>query len=337
MKGSAKPLFLNMYHEGDNAATAATFALVKRHLRHFCQEGDLHFLALRGQALKQGPAGPLGVEDGGLVTLKENQIFVPWHGEQKHILPFRAQHRRRSQRAWDGARKPGRPRRCCPVRKSQARKAWPSWERSEGTPAGRTKDSLEGKKTFRPHNRLFLDARVRSHSGDGCGATESSQLHQLVHAEAVLAEELLINVLGFLLPDDRQKKKEKNFIYPAVGNSFFRLRVYLGHLSNSNMICFHLYPRYLIVLAMVDADLLRKQSFLLRLAAADSGHVPVWARASPTLDVTRTPIPNRVLTLNIQMDPDCWHKAEVIKAKTLRGLSRRVKVRQVAAKELLLY
>lgn len=94
-----------------------------------------------------------------------------------------------------------------------------------------------------------------------------------------------------------------------------------------------------MVLAMVDAALLPKQSFFLRLAAVDSGHVPVWARTAPTLDVTRKPIPNRVLTLNIQMDPDCWHKAKLNKIfkKNSTRISRRVKLRQVAAEELLLY
>lgn len=43
------------------------------HLRHLRQEGDLHFLALRGQTLKQRLAGPLRVEDGGLITLQEKQ------------------------------------------------------------------------------------------------------------------------------------------------------------------------------------------------------------------------------------------------------------------------
>lgn len=44
-----------------------------------------------------------------------------------------------------------------------------------------------------------------SHSGDGCGAAESSQLHQLVHTEAILAEELLINVLGLLLSETHKQ------------------------------------------------------------------------------------------------------------------------------------
>lgn len=70
-------------------------------------------------------------------------------------------------------------------------------------------------------------------------------------------------------------------------------------------------------LAMVDAALLPKHSFFWRLAAVDNGHVPVWARTGPTLDVTRKPIPKRVLTLNIQMDSPCWHRAEMTKAVTL--------------------
>jgi len=39
-------------------------------LRHLGQEGDLHLLALRGQALEQRLVGPLRVQDGGLVTLQ---------------------------------------------------------------------------------------------------------------------------------------------------------------------------------------------------------------------------------------------------------------------------
>lgn len=51
---------------------------------------------------------------------------------------------------------------------------------------------------------MFVHARLRAHSGDGCGTAESSQLHQLVHTEAILTEELLINVLGLLLPEDHK-------------------------------------------------------------------------------------------------------------------------------------
>lgn len=72
--------------QGDNRRLASKhtrLGLSKLHLRHLRQEGDLHFLALCGQALKQRLAGPLGVEDGGLITLQEDQIFVPELGEQK--------------------------------------------------------------------------------------------------------------------------------------------------------------------------------------------------------------------------------------------------------------
>ena len=39
------------------------------HLGHLGQEGDVHLLTLRCEALEEGLVGPLGVEDGGLVTL----------------------------------------------------------------------------------------------------------------------------------------------------------------------------------------------------------------------------------------------------------------------------
>lgn len=95
---------------------------------------------------------------------------------------------------------------------------------------------------------------------------------------------------------------------------FFNLGLYPTRSSHDRIF---FYPRYLIVLAMVDADLLPKQSFFLRLAAVDNGHVPVWARTTPTLDVTRKPIPKRVLTLHIQTVPNCWHKAGFNKVKIL--------------------
>lgn len=43
------------------------------------------------------------------------------------------------------------------------------------------------------------------HPCDGCGTAESSQFHQLVHAEAVLREELLVDVLRLLLPAQNLK------------------------------------------------------------------------------------------------------------------------------------
>lgn len=45
--------------------------------------------------------------------------------------------------------------------------------------------------------RLFI---LKSHPGDGRGTAQAGQLHQLVHAEAVLGEQLLVDVLRLLLP-----------------------------------------------------------------------------------------------------------------------------------------
>lgn len=125
---------------------------------------------------------------------------------------------------------------------------------------------------------------------DGCGTTESSQLHQLVHTEAVLTEELLVYFLGLLLPVEQL---QFSLDTQTVCILFYRI-------SGWDI---KPYPRYLMVWAMVDAGLLLKQSFLWVLVAADSGHVPGWARTAAARDVTRKPIPNRARTLNIQVDP----------------------------------
>lgn len=65
-----------------------------------------------------------------------------------------------------------------------------------------------------------------------------------------------------------------------------------------------------MVWAMVDADLLLKHSFFWLCAAADSGHVPFWAKTAAARDVTRRPIPNRARALNIQMDPNSWKQSK---------------------------
>lgn len=139
-----------------------------------------------------------------------------------------------------------------------------------------------------------------SHPGDGCGTAESCQLHQLVHTEAILTEELLINVLGLLLPvERRQVSLDSRHTY--------------SQLTVGKILCVQylkLHPRYLMVWAMVDASLLLKQSFLMLLAAADREHVPAWERTVVALEVTRKPIPNRVRTLNIQMDPNTWDRRD---------------------------
>lgn len=52
-----------------------------------------------------------------------------------------------------------------------------------------------------PAGRSLL--KQMSHSGNGGSTAEPGQLHQLVHAEGVLVEELLINLLGLLLPAEQ--------------------------------------------------------------------------------------------------------------------------------------
>lgn len=96
-----------------------------------------------------------------------------------------------------------------------------------------------------------------SHPGDSCGTAESSQLHQLVHTEAILTEELLINVLGLLLPVEHQHISLES-LHTVCKNL----------LKCGQDVKFH--PRYLMVWAMLDTGLLLKQSLLFLLAAADS-------------------------------------------------------------------
>lgn len=67
---------------------------------------------------------------------------------------------------------------------------------------------------------MFVGAGLRSHSGDGCGTAESSQLHELVHAEAILAEELLINVLGLLLPEDHRHHSLQSAIFVVFASAY---------------------------------------------------------------------------------------------------------------------
>lgn len=43
-----------------------------------------------------------------------------------------------------------------------------------------------------------------AHLCDRCGTAESSELHELVHAEAIVREELFIDALGFLLAGNIQ-------------------------------------------------------------------------------------------------------------------------------------
>lgn len=52
-----------------------------------------------------------------------------------------------------------------------------------------------------PAGRSLL--KQMSHSGNGGSTAEPGQLHQLVHAEGVFIEELLINLLGLLLPAEQ--------------------------------------------------------------------------------------------------------------------------------------
>lgn len=78
-------------------------------------------------------------------------------------------------------------------------------------------------KILRSADWMFVHARLRAHSGDGCGTAESSQLHQLVHTEAILTEELLINVLGLLLPEDHKHYSLQSamFFFVFVSGFFF--------------------------------------------------------------------------------------------------------------------
>lgn len=43
------------------------------------------------------------------------------------------------------------------------------------------------------------------HLCNGCGTAESSQFHQLVHTEAILAEQLFVYVLGLFLAVGQQR------------------------------------------------------------------------------------------------------------------------------------
>lgn len=52
-----------------------------------------------------------------------------------------------------------------------------------------------------PAGRSLL--KQMSHSGNGGSTAEPGQLHQLVHTEGVFIEELLINLLGLLLPAEQ--------------------------------------------------------------------------------------------------------------------------------------
>lgn len=79
------------------------------------------------------------------------------------------------------------------------------------------------------------------------------------------------------------------------------------------------YPRYLMVWAMVDAGLLLTHDvFVGPLLEAGTEHVPVWARTAVAREVTRTPIPNRACTLNIQRDARAGEKNEKMKQHKLK-------------------
>lgn len=148
------------------------------------------------------------------------------------------------------------------------------------------------------------------HPCDGCGTAESSQFHQLVHAEAVLREELLVDVLRLLLPAQNLQlsvNQQTVCVCMCVVSVFFSQ-------SNSQP-----YPRYLMVWAMVDAGLLLTHDvFVGPLLEAGTEHVPVWARTVVAREVTRTPIPNRARTLNIQRDARAGEKNEKMKQHKLK-------------------
>lgn len=178
---------------------------------------------------------------------------------------------------------PGRRLHCYLVHKSPAQKDWPWPARWEDTPAGKEPENWHCSLTPQLTGKAGEDLCQTSHPGNGCSTAESSQLHQLVHAEAIFTEELLINVLGLLLP--------------AQQSIMFRQSLQSGHGLDFSVDKTRLYPRYLMGWVMLEAG-------LWLLAAAFSWHDPVWATTAATREVTRKPIPNRVLTLNIQLDPD---------------------------------
>lgn len=82
-----------------------------------------------------------------------------------------------------------------------------------------------------------------------------------------------------------------------------------------------LYPRYLMAWAMVDAALLLTRSLCWLLAAVDRGHVPpVWARTAAAREVTRTPMPTRARTLNIQREAN-WERRHRESTREITWLS----------------
>lgn len=113
------------------------------------------------------------------------------------LLQTSNEHSRKASDVW---RTPGRRLRCCPVHRSPGPKDWPSPGRSGGTPAGGT-HTICWVSPPAERDRAWL--KQTSHSGDGGSTAEPGQLHQLVHAEAVLTEELLVNLLGLLLPAEQ--------------------------------------------------------------------------------------------------------------------------------------
>lgn len=62
---------------------------------------------------------------------------------------------------------------------------------------------------------------------------------------------------------------------------------------------YHTHPRYLIVLAIVQACLWARP--LVKMLLATRAHAPVCVRTEPPRDVTRRPIPNRARTPNIHL------------------------------------
>lgn len=198
------------------------WGLLKLHLRHLRQEGDLHFLALCGQALKQRLVGPLGIEDGGLITLQEKNKILSQNLGSKNafsFLPHKQWTLTKSLRCRAQTR-PSPPLLPGPQITSTEGEAFTREVSGYACKKKRGKTSKK-KTSLRSADWMFVDARLRAHSGDGSGTAESSQLHQLVHAEAILTEELLINVLGLLLPEDHKHISLQSAMFCFFCFSFF--------------------------------------------------------------------------------------------------------------------
>lgn len=181
---------------------------------------------------------------------------------------------------------------------------------------------------------MFVNARLRAHSGDGCGTAESSQLHQLVHTEAILTEELLINVLGLLLPEDHKHHSLQSAMFFCFCFSFFK--------PNYTTMRWKCLPKIFNGLGHGGRCSATQTVLLSQVSCCGQRTCPGLSEDSPDswchqeADPKQSPHAqhpdgSRLLTQG---------KAEQDKKKKKKNstrISRRVKLRQVAAEELLLY